>query len=135
MIPTDNTLVQIPAQILLEQTYPQTFDYPEKIELPTTINPKMMDIENNKISYENNFNIYPNPTDHQLTIEYNFEDGLKDHDIIIYDLKGKQIQLLSVNEKPGKQIINVSKFPEGNYIITVKNENRILYSKQISITH
>jgi hypothetical protein len=138
---TDNAYGTIGAQIILEQYAPENYDYPEKIEYPDASSTKSMQIGQSKDIYINNeilnefINIYPNPANDNLIVEYALLEGWNNGKIEIYDLQGKLIKSVSINKQTGIKTINLSDIASGNYLITVGNKGINGYMKQITIKH
>jgi hypothetical protein len=80
-----------------------------------------------------NFNIYPNPTNDQLTIEGKLPDNLKEAKIYLSDISG---QILKTGTYTGesKQML-VSDLKEGMYLLEISysKDNKSTY--KIIITH
>lgn len=135
---TDNVSGSIGAQIMLEN-YSDDYDYPEKIYIiepefsskSLLINSDNTD-ENN--SFTENFNIYPNPANNNLIVEYEFENT-NNTLIKIYNLQGQLIKSIPITSQKDKIVIDVSDFSEGDYLITICCGESNKFTKQISIVH
>ncbi|MDY8138288.1 PQQ-dependent sugar dehydrogenase [Aquimarina sp. 2201CG5-10] len=80
---------------------------------------------------ENDFpslSIYPNPTDNNITIDFN----KKISSIAIYDLKGKLIQQETINPKD-QHIIDVSFLSSGFYIVKITDINQNNFNQKLTI--
>ncbi len=131
-----NSLVEIPAQILLEQTYPKQFDYPEKIELPEHnrgkalfVNPYQKPVPDIK-NEDDMLTVYPNPAKDKLLIEYVNINGGKEQTVSIYDMQGHQLKSQKVKDVLGIITFDVSDLSNGTYVIKAGE-----FSKQIIIAH
>ncbi len=133
----DNNMVQILAQILLEQAYPKKYDYPEKIDLPKNDNPKSLleYINKDQEPYSEIIQVYPNPANTEITIKYNLPETIQNCTINLYDTKGKLLISRNVTTETGSIVFNTSHLPTGNYIISVSKIGEKDYTKQISILH
>ncbi|MEA1874206.1 MAG: T9SS type A sorting domain-containing protein [Bacteroidota bacterium] len=67
------------------------------------------------------FNIFPNPVNDKLSVE--FISMSESCDFVVYDMNGKIVQQITRNEALGYFVLNVSNLKSGNYI---------LYSPQLS---
>jgi hypothetical protein len=71
-----------------------------------------------------NFQLYPNPTTKELTIE-----GAKDLDIVFYDVVGRE--MLHAAIVSDRQIIDIADFPKGVYLVQVADK---LTGKKVVMT-
>ena len=78
---------------------------------------------------EEKFNIYPNPVDQQLNID--FKDN-NEKNLVIYDLQGRSLLSLNIAGTTYNTSLNVSKFNTGIYFLQIESESG-LYTKQIQI--
>ena len=74
---------------------------------------------NNKISIDKNVTVYPNPSSDFINIKLN---NIKINNIAIYNVNGKLISNLNNN------IINVSSYKKGYYILKITDVNNNIYS-------
>ncbi|HYG38192.1 MAG TPA: carbohydrate-binding protein [Cytophagales bacterium] len=75
--------------------------------------------------------VYPNPFNNQLN--YTVPKAYTNHTVVIYDLDGKRHKKLSVKSQSTKQSIDVSKLPEGIYILDISSgdfHNKIKVEKK-----
>ncbi|MFT4534559.1 MAG: hypothetical protein ACJA1A_000562 [Saprospiraceae bacterium] len=82
---------------------------------------------------ESSVNVYPNPVDNILTIDFG-ESFVKEINISITDLRGRQILILSKNSADGKFMVDTKTLNAGIYILKLKIEGEYLY-KKIVVTH
>ncbi|PWW17249.1 T9SS type A sorting domain-containing protein [Chryseobacterium sp. AG844] len=64
--------------------------------------------------------IYPNPVSDYAYVEIGFND-LKEADILLYDMSGRQLQNIKTKNKVTK--INTQALVQGAYLVTVKTDN------------
>ncbi|MBN2834182.1 MAG: T9SS type A sorting domain-containing protein [Candidatus Delongbacteria bacterium] len=76
------------------------------------------------------FNLYPNPTNSDLTIELDNEIG-EQYEIFIYDITGRSLLYDTFNGRTN--VIDVRKFVQGSYLLTLKTPNNIGYKKFIKL--
>ena len=72
--------------------------------------------------------LYPNPTESELTI--NFDEEQKIQEVVVIDRTGKQL-LKEVGSQRREQQISTEKLPKGLYIIQIKTEDTIIEEKFI----
>lgn len=75
------------------------------------------------------FNIFPNPANHELTIE-----GENIESIAIYNVVGQLIKNIKVTDSSSQKIIT-SSFENGVYILRITTKNGSMISEHIVITH
>ncbi len=73
---------------------------------------------------DNAFSVYPNPTDDILNVEMGKETSGK---LAIYDMGGKQVMNVTLNNEKSKQI-STSSLAKGNYVVRVND-----FSQQIIV--
>ncbi len=82
----------------------------------------------NENSFASSINFFPNPASNQLTISPDVSGGkLKIENVTIYDLTGREVYTenhQTPNSNP-KIIIDVSKFPEGVYVVQIQTADFI----------
>ncbi len=78
----------------------------------------------------NNFvNIYPNPANDFININFNSELTSKAR-IVIYNILGETMALIEENNISSETLkIDVSNYPSGIYYLNVQADNKVLYSK------
>lgn len=74
------------------------------------------------------FNVYPNPSNYQFTIDLGTKRGLS----YIFDLNGRVVAQFEIN---GSKIIDVSSWENGVYIISVEFDNGSISREKIIIQH
>ena len=136
-----NTPGSVGAQILLESiSNPDgvVYNYPEKIDEPTEELNKSMQITNDNNIFkdykpeleEDLIMVYPNPVKDKLIVEYAIADGFSNGKIQVFNLEGKLMLTIPINKQFDVKTIDVSSFPNGNYLIKIGG-----YTKQITINH
>ena len=68
----------------------------------------------------NAITLYPNPAKEQVTLSNNSNIALKT--AMIYDLKGKLISQIYLQNIQSDQVIDVSSYPTGVYLVHIKGE-------------
>jgi len=72
------------------------------------------------------FNIYPNPANNKLYIEYSFVSGVDKGSITFYEVTGKQLHKHSLKGETGKIEIQVENWDGGLYFYMVRNKTAVL---------
>jgi len=72
----------------------------------------------------NDFKIFPNPSDSHIWIESTNSSSTKVNDVQVYDLNGKIIHKGVLRKKTK---IDTKKWPSGTYIVTIKNVHNSLH--------
>ncbi len=109
------------ATVFSAPTAIQTFTTPTSL-------PPVIFVENEKsIFSENEFSIFPNPTNDQLNIQFLTNEAIEDLTVEIFDETGKKVISENFNEE-NHLIFNLENLPAGNYVCRVKTgevvENR-----------
>ena len=78
----------------------------------------------------NQFNVYPNPFNESITIEYSTTDSSK-HSIQISDVLGRIVFETVLRELIGKILLDLSNLPSEVYLATLLSGNQILRSAKI----
>jgi hypothetical protein len=117
------TIEPIELTIEPDQTY-------ENIDIKIT-DPTFVGIEDQTVKKQ--FNIYPNPTSNQLTIESQTENSLELVEIIIYNMAGKKVAKYKKNN--GKIIsINLNnKLISGLYLVEIWEQGQLKHSERLVI--
>jgi len=94
--------------------------------------PKFVGIEEQ--SQNESFNLYPNPTNGKLTVDYIITESASKAQIEIYDLTGKLIQVISNLVKEENSIqLDLSEFDSGLYTSLYKIDGKQISSKKITV--
>jgi len=84
--------------------------------------------ENNNLK-TNNFKLFPNPSDAYVVIE-EINSSANSYFVEIYDLNGKVVHQTIFNDKTK---INTQHWDKGNYIVTLFNQSKLVYSGKIIV--
>lgn len=100
---------------------------------------KAMEMTNKKAEsdYITELNIAPNPANATLNIGYRFMDenpAIK-RNIQIYDVVGRPIENIMINNSAGTYALDVSKYSQGVYFVEMRENNQHLLMKRIVINH
>ena len=76
--------------------------------------------------------IFPNPVKSVVNIKLDMEENHKNVELSILDINGKVIQKLDVQEQHGITPVNISSYPSGTYIFSVKTEKSFDTQKVIN---
>jgi hypothetical protein len=79
----------------------------------------------------NNLNVYPNPADDQVTVEYTSAGN--DATLSIYNLVGQEVIYRNLNSMDNTLTIDVSDLSEGIYFYAVKEGNQVIETKKLVI--
>jgi hypothetical protein len=81
----------------------------------------------------NNLAAYPNPASSNVTFSYNVEN-YNNANITIYNVLGKEIKKLNIDNKTGKKSINTSDFSSGVYFYNLSVDGKIITTKKLIIS-
>ena len=76
------------------------------------------------------FQVQPNPAKDYVTITYQLEE-VKEVQLGLFDLTGKQLQQIDLNEPNGQLDLSLTNLPEGIYFIRMESGGHHLYQEKI----
>jgi hypothetical protein len=79
----------------------------------------------------NNLNVYPNPADDQVTVEYTSAGN--DATLSIFNLVGQEVIIRNLNSMDNTLTIDVSDLSEGIYFYAVREGNQVIETKKLVI--
>ena len=88
------------------------------------------------IDFVDNFNVFPNPTGDKININFNLNKSDK-IDFTIYDVTGKKLFNTSRaynNDGLKEEIIDLSKYNSGLYLLEMKNQTKSIIFKKIVVS-
>jgi hypothetical protein len=121
-----NSIGSIHAVTLLEYYKAGLYDYPEIIEFPEMYSSRLMNAHS--ISQEeslpgNTINIFPNPANSELFINYNFSDK-SDVVLELFSFDGKMVLCKKISGQSGRELIDISQLPVGLYHVRIGSFNK-----------
>lgn len=87
------------------------------------------DREGNKAT----LNIYPNPVHTFVNVKYDYSDYVSQGQIVIYDVLGKKVKDLLLDNKKGIEKMNVSNFNAGEYFCCIVADGKIIATQKFLI--
>ncbi len=103
------------------------FDYDKYVSdhfpVWVNLNPELLSNEVNYI-YKSKLNVYPNPSSDNL-INIELPDNIRKGTVAIIDISGKEI----FSEELNNERVDISKLSKGNYIITLKSNDKLFTGK------
>lgn len=91
-------------------------------------------IENGKTDDHSEISIYPNPANDLITVELNNDLSGKNLQMQMYSSDGKLMLSNFYKESSGKIYLNLTDYPEGNYILRILTENKNIVIKKLIIS-
>jgi len=98
------------------------------------IQDNLVDVEDFILS--NDFQLYPNPVNSEIiTIEAAFQQSVEDVQLVIYDSFGRLIQqqVVTPTNQQVQEIVDVSAYPSGIYLVTLQINGRELLGKKVLV--
>lgn len=80
-------------------------------------------------------NAYPNPANSLFSIKYELKEFSKTGKILFYDMLGKQVKEVVLNDKHGTSKINVLELNAGIYFYSFVVDDKIISTKRMVISH
>lgn len=112
------------------------YSYQEPYCVPT------ISMKNEEVAYQSNrkhlknelFKIYPNPVIHDFFLVEHGQNLAKDNLIIeIHDIQGKKCYSKLISNNCSYTIIKTDNYTKGIYIVAIKHNNKMLFSRKITI--
>ena len=82
-----------------------------------------------QIMIDDAFNIYPNPADERITVEW---DGMKYAQLELYSLQGQKLE--SMTASGGRLYLDTRQYQNGVYLVAIRTESAF-YTKPVVIQH
>lgn len=93
------------------------YQYPERLQYIQVEKPEKFDKTSAQTSNKEEFHLFPNPTTHSISIQYDLDMGADRIEII--DINGSKVYSEQAVTMAGTQSIDVRNFDAGLYLITV----------------
>jgi hypothetical protein len=81
----------------------------------------------------NSFEMYPNPTQGDVSISYYINDGSSKSELKVLDLNGRLIYMEELFNQNNSILLPLSKIDSGIYIVNITSENGQIVSKRLSV--
>lgn len=139
---SDNTLTRVDARLLLANTGIKKFS--EEIVLPGNNTAKSLnnsnfnntDIKNNHIIENKDdyyFEIFPNPANSKLTVEFSSGEWGKNSFIEIFSIDGRSVLSIQITRLNESNEIDISTLKEGSYFISLSKQGEKRFNKFFTI--
>jgi hypothetical protein len=79
--------------------------------------------------------IYPNPVDNLLSVEYLIQDNGKTADMFVFNISGQQMGTYVLDIKGNNMNVNVSRWPDGLYLMTLVVDGEKKLTNRFVIRH
>lgn len=101
----------------------------------TAVTSKIVAVNNNA-NASNNFSLYPNPASTDLNISFSTENA-STANILVYDFTGKLVSTIDYKCQIGSNNIklNTLNFKSGSYILSLKQDNKVLKTQKFIINN
>ena len=77
---------------------------------------------------------YPNPTNSLVSIKYNVNEFSEKGQLVFYDMLGKSVKKITLNDKQGEAKINVADLNAGIYFYTLMVNDKAISTKKLVIS-
>lgn len=92
---------------------------------------KLVDLDDPKVTSDDLLVVAPNPAQENTTIFYNFVSTSALKSIELNDLLGRTLQVWNVETAKGAIDVDVSHFAQGNYMVLMKEDGKIIKSTKL----
>ncbi len=80
-------------------------------------------------------NVFPNPANYLVSIKYDINEFSKKDKIIFYDMLGKNVKEIYLNDKHGTAKINTADMNSGIYFYSFMADDKIISTKKLVISN
>jgi hypothetical protein len=80
-------------------------------------------------------NGYPNPANSMVSFKYNLNEYSEGGKIVFYNMLGKVVKQIILNDKQGTAKINIADLDSGIYFYSFVEDNKIVSTKKLWINH
>lgn len=107
----------------------------EESELPSDshVQPQVNQAALDRLSCK--VNIYPNPAEDQVQLQWEITEKLQDCHYKIHDLTGMLVAEGAILQNNGEKTINLTDFTNGAYIITIRNADQMKTAVKLLVNH
>jgi hypothetical protein len=88
-------------------------------------------IQNNDNTNKSSFNVFPNPFNENVNIEYNLPKNSINPLIEIFDALGKSIKKINLQDTEGNLVLNSTEFSKGIYFYVISANGEIIQDKKM----
>jgi hypothetical protein len=78
-------------------------------------------------------NLYPNPSNGEVTLQYQLPPGIHDGQIILYDMQGNQLKTYKVDDTFTSLLLNNTQLPAGNYFYQLSTSTGLVGTKKMVV--
>jgi PKD repeat protein len=78
--------------------------------------------------------IIPNPARDNVSIAYTFDSQAKEMQLELYDLTGRRVKSVNINQARGVQDWNFNEMPAGLYIVLMRQDGKVVHQSKLSVT-
>jgi hypothetical protein len=110
-------------------------DFTETVSFPTEVKSypsHIQDYKNNKFSENDKLHLFPNPTSDYVVAYFNTIELGEQGRIIINDLQGRKIENILLKSEQNQQVIDLSAYPNGIYIINLFINDKLIATQKLS---
>lgn len=110
-------------------------DFTETVSFPTEVKSfpaYYQDSMNPKFSENEKLHLFPNPAGDYVVAYFNTVDLGENGRIVIYDLQGKRVVYLPLQAEQNQQVIDLSVYPNGIYLINLYVNDKLMASEKLS---
>lgn len=80
-------------------------------------------------------NIYPNPANNIVNLDYTNFENLQNPNIVVHDLVGNQVYIDLMDAEYKLNNIQLSRFEDGYYIVSLVDNGRVLDTQRLIVRH
>jgi hypothetical protein len=78
---------------------------------------------------------YPNPSNDEMSVDYSIPSGVKEAGFVIYNLLGRTVKEIAIDQYNGSLTVNTSGMPEGIYFYSFLIDREPATTHKLIIKH
>ena len=115
-------------------TFKNANDIFDELEVTITVNITPTGVAELSID-QNRANVYPNPANELVNLDYSAMIGLVNPNVVVYDIVGNLIYTDRVDPLVKLSRVELSRFEDGYYLISLVDNGKVLDTQRLVVNH